>query len=66
VNLLTLIPARLRPYAKALLSALTPLLLFVAHGLISGEWDLKSLDLIVGALITGVTVYGVPNQRADQ
>jgi len=63
MTLLDILPASARPYAKALLALLTPLLLYVLHGAITGEWPLDALELLITSLLTGGAVYAQPNER---
>ncbi len=56
------IPARLRPWAKAINAALGGIALVVLHGVFTGDWDLGALETLIGAgLLTGV-VFATPNE----
>lgn len=59
---LDLLPESVRPFAKAVMAALTPVICAVVYSAITGEWDRAGIaGLIVGAL-TALLVYKTPNE----
>ena len=54
-------PAPFKPYAKALNAALGGIALLVLHGLFTGDYDLTSLETLIGAGILSGVVFVTPN-----
>lgn len=56
------LPKKLRPWAKAINASLAGIALIVLHGAFTGEWDLGSLETLIGAGLLGGVVFATPNQ----
>ena len=56
------LPSALRPYAKALNAALGGIALLVLHGLFTGDYDLDTLETLIGAGILSGVVFATPNE----
>lgn len=59
--LVSLLPEGLRPYAKALLAALVPLLLAVVNGVFTGAFDMTELKIAAVGIVTALFVFQTPN-----
>jgi hypothetical protein len=59
---LDLLPARFRPYAKAVAASLATVLGTLATAGITGALDRGALAVAVVGLITTALVYGAPNE----
>jgi hypothetical protein len=63
--LVELLPARLRPKAKAVIGgALSGLVPLILAGLLLGAWDKAALVAALTALVVGPAVYAAPNLPA--
>ena len=56
-----LLPARLRPAAKAVAAAAVPLVAAVIAGVVTGKWDTVAITGGLTSVATALLVYRTPN-----